>query len=342
MGVSEQNIEIQSRCFSNPNNVSLEQLHLEYRRRCRKPKLTQDLAPAIFTRPIPNIKFSNPKHILQRWNERVGTNITSSHQLQQLIMRLYQLHRIEFFKPNIGLIDSDILFYYRLDENYQLIIFTFLGRISLNPLLDEYELFSAHQIKMNINMEVVQENYIPVLPNQQVVFSVGKCRYCFEEYTVEGERYLIVKNLISGYQSFLSLDKLFRMTKHKTVKGKLKRCSNTQKHILRCYLKLLLLDLKHQSSSQEKKIAPIKIKEKFDPWNHYHFEKRQIVVGEIIKIKGNHIYAEIEKGINALLICNFAHQFRIGQVISGKVIKFNSKQKQLRVAVREIFERSLA
>lgn len=252
MGVTENDVIIKSRIFSQQSSFTLRQLKVEYRTRSKKRNLTKELEPFIFVEPLKSISFSNKTHAIHRWNERVGPNIKRVDKLHQNIVKLYQLHRIKFLKPNIGLIDNDILFYFFLDSNYNLVITTFLGRISSNPLLDQYDTFSSQWINLKAERHQILRQFLPVLPNQQVIFLIGKRKYIFEEYKINGKRYLIVKDLNSNHRvfTFLSLDKLFRLTKHKTVKGKLQRCTTIQKHILRCYLKLMLIDQKQTNKNQ--------------------------------------------------------------------------------------------
>lgn len=110
-------------------------------------------------------------HAEGRWNERVGPYARKA-QLNRLLTDLHNLGRIRYYE-DFGVIDNEIVFHFSIEHkrNKVAIIQTFLGRISLKPLLEDVKNIRNRYVYLHVEPEVLKEQKLPQLSfieNQQL------------------------------------------------------------------------------------------------------------------------------------------------------------------------------
>lgn len=148
-------------------------------------------AEQLHVRSIP-IKISN--HALERWNERVGPIID----METLLLILNNLfehapHRLNKLANRLGCIDDDIIFAYDYDHTGQFCITTFYGRKSLSPSLNHpdylrhYNLKHKNYVTLSISSHILQNQHIPPIPQDLVIFQGRRTIYTLEKYLITDE-----------------------------------------------------------------------------------------------------------------------------------------------------------
>jgi hypothetical protein len=139
-------------------------------------------------RSVP-IKISN--HALERWNERVGP-IIDMETLRLVLNYLFEHapHRLNKLANRLGCIDDDIVFAYDYDHAGQFCITTFYGRKSLSPSLNHpnylryYNLKHKNYVTLSIPSHILQDQHIPPIPQDFVVFQGRRTIYTLEKYLI--------------------------------------------------------------------------------------------------------------------------------------------------------------
>lgn len=139
-------------------------------------------------------------HAENRWNERVGPYARKS-QLNRMLTNLHNLGRIRYYE-DFGVVDNEIVFHFSIEHkrNKVAIVQTFLGRISLKPLLEDVKNIRNRYVYLFVEPEILQEQRIPQLStaeNQQLVEIHEQISFDsmtpVEQLTLSNERYNFMK-----------------------------------------------------------------------------------------------------------------------------------------------------
>lgn len=129
-------------------------------------------------------------HTVQRWNERVGPSLDKE-QLEELFNDLIKIpYRITTLSDDIAVIDDEIVFIYKFNED-QLVILTIYGRISLKPSLqslNELRRFNYQQydrLNLSISRDVLERQFPPPVPKNAYYFKGNHTTYRLETYECE-------------------------------------------------------------------------------------------------------------------------------------------------------------
>jgi hypothetical protein len=136
-------------------------------------------------------------HCVKRWNERVGPKLTKE-ELISLFNQLLQIpYRITTLSKEIAVIDDDIVFIYKIEED-KMIVLTIYGRLSLKPSLQNLErlkTFNYHhydRLNLSIPEEVLEKQIVPPIPEEVYLFSGRRTFYRIEKFNcVDGELYYL-------------------------------------------------------------------------------------------------------------------------------------------------------
>lgn len=138
-------------------------------------------------------------HSVLRWNERVGPKLEKN-EIELLFNQLIKVpYRVTKLTKEIAVIDDDIIFIYRI-ENNELIVMTIYGRLSLKPSLQDinklktYNYHHYDRLNLSIPEHILNEQTVPPIPKKLFHF---RGRYNF--YRIE------VFNSIEGEMVFLSV-----------------------------------------------------------------------------------------------------------------------------------------
>lgn len=115
---------------------------------------------------IKKIAFSN--HAVERWNERVGPR-ANKFSLNALLLDLLRLKRIRFINHDMAIIDDDIMFYYTYNgkDTSTIVIQTFIGRISLKPLITNREYVENRYVFLDVPASVIVNQKFPEITKYQ-------------------------------------------------------------------------------------------------------------------------------------------------------------------------------
>lgn len=130
-------------------------------------------------------------HAYERWNTRVGPIVEKS-TLQPLLSSILMLQPWRFRKmnENIWVLDEDILFVVDLTSE-QMKIVTFLGRISLNPVLQNLRAVYSYvnnehdRIDLQQQLEQLQLQALPILPKRIAYVEGSNSTYWLEYFEVD-------------------------------------------------------------------------------------------------------------------------------------------------------------
>jgi hypothetical protein len=99
-------------------------------------------------------------HALTQWNERVGPYAESCEKLEKIIFNyLQELDRLDITRRDCLVLDGEIVAASIITPDNKLVIESFFGRISLNPILDDHDMlshFMKKQIKGKRNSKLVR------------------------------------------------------------------------------------------------------------------------------------------------------------------------------------------
>lgn len=179
-------------------------------------KLIQDRYRTLYTyhgKEIPSrIKeiVVNP-HCIQRWNERVGPRLEEE-ELELMFNQLLKIpYRITTLSKEIAIIDDDIVFIYKLEED-KMIILTIYGRLSLKPSLqnlDRLKTFNYHhydRLNLSIPERVLEEQIVPPTPEELYVFKGSRTFYRFEKFRCVDEDIYYLTTFLNGQQHLRKID----------------------------------------------------------------------------------------------------------------------------------------
>lgn len=139
-------------------------------------------------------------HAEDRWNERIGPYARKA-QLNRLLTDLHNLGRIRYYQ-DFGVIDNEIVFHFSIEHkrNKVAIIQTFLGRISLKPLLEDVENIRNRYVYLYVEPEILQKQKLPQLSSiemqqleeiqEQISFDLIEDT---EQHSISNERYTLMK-----------------------------------------------------------------------------------------------------------------------------------------------------
>ncbi|WP_121616866.1 hypothetical protein [Virgibacillus halodenitrificans] len=152
----------------------------------------------------------NP-HCVERWNERIGPKLEEE-ELELMFNQLLQIpYRITTLSKEIAIIDDDIVFIYKFEED-KMIILTIYGRLSLKPSLqnlDRLKTFNYHhydRLNLSIPERVLEEQIIPPIPVELFVFKGTKTFYRIEKFhCVENDIYYLT-TFLNGRQQLRVID----------------------------------------------------------------------------------------------------------------------------------------
>lgn len=163
------------------------------------PLISEDLYKETINQ-VDNIVFTY--HAEQRWNERVGPN-ASLFQLNELITDLKLLGRISFFE-DFGVIDDEIVFHFAQDNDSPttLVIQTLLGRISLKPLIREFEHIRNRYVYLDVPSEIIDEQHLPTISeHEREQLKEIKDQLRFNQMSVEERMTSFEKECINFYRT---------------------------------------------------------------------------------------------------------------------------------------------
>ncbi|MCM3130134.1 MULTISPECIES: hypothetical protein [unclassified Paenibacillus] len=128
-------------------------------------------------------------HALQRWNERVSSSRMNFFCLQGKLNLLFnQFGRVELQPNGVGIIDREIIFTYENDDE-NIIITTFYGRLSqIHSLhhfeaLRNYNAYSSEFLDLDLSPESLNTLPVPPIPFQRMIFRGNTSTYLIEKYT---------------------------------------------------------------------------------------------------------------------------------------------------------------
>jgi|GEM_PF-5928864 len=167
------------------NDASLRQIDAYFNNKRRKQ------APSTFS-TIKSILVTD--HAMSRWNERVGPIMDKASLEQALTSRYWCFSLTE----NEGVIDDDIIFTFKMDENGSLVITTFYGRRSLNFLLNQfselrnYNKYYEEKIDLSIPIETLEKQILPPIPCETMTFKGNWTKYYVEKYADDSSTLLFI------------------------------------------------------------------------------------------------------------------------------------------------------
>lgn len=151
-----------------------------------------------------NVQIVLKDHAFQRWGQRVGRSNNKT-LLEYKIHILYSLlDRVELLSPEFGLIDKEILFTYKR-ENNKIIISTFYGRLSQNPALyhfdamRNYNLQQDEYIDLSLDQSTLSNLVNPPIPTQRMIFKGNRTRYMIDKYS-DAERSVLIMTVLEGQE----------------------------------------------------------------------------------------------------------------------------------------------
>lgn len=132
-------------------------------------------------------------HSLLRWNERIGPKVTIE-ELELLFTQLLQIpYRITRLTNEIGVIDDDIIFIYKIKDT-SLVILTIYGRLSLKPSLQDlkelknYNYYHYDRLNLSIQEHILNEQILPLIPKKLIYFQGTRRFYRIELFnSIEGD-----------------------------------------------------------------------------------------------------------------------------------------------------------
>lgn len=126
-------------------------------------------------------------HAYKRWNERVGPYIGFA-ELERLLNHLLFIpNRITMNSSKRGMIDSDILFIYKLAGN-EIHIVTFLGRASEQPVLRNLRSLRFEyneRLMLGLSEEALVKQSLPCIPVEYIQFDGRTTSYFLERYKIQ-------------------------------------------------------------------------------------------------------------------------------------------------------------
>lgn len=129
-------------------------------------------------------------HAFERWNERIGPQVSSPVILRHFVNSLVQYKYRIILSPQYesGKIDGDIFFSYAKDDNGDIVITTFYGRLSLNPVLqginclNEVQSILGDRVNLDMNSDTLYQQEFPLNPDFHRFYSDGKYITFIEKY----------------------------------------------------------------------------------------------------------------------------------------------------------------
>lgn len=137
---------------------------------------------------IKKIAFSN--HAVERWNQRVGPR-ANKYSLNALLLDLLRLKRIRFIDHDMAIIDNEIVFYYTYNgtDTSTIVIQTFIGRISLKPLITNKEYVQNRYVFLDVAASVIVKQKFPEITKyQRMQVDETNAQLHFNTLSVEEQR----------------------------------------------------------------------------------------------------------------------------------------------------------
>lgn len=137
---------------------------------------------------IKKIAFSN--HAVERWNQRVGPR-ANKFSLNALLLDLLRLKRIRFVDHDMAVIDENIVFFFTYDGNNSntMVIQTFIGRITLKPLITKKKYIHNRYVFLDVPASVIVQQKFPSISKfERMQIDETNAQLKFNELSVEEQK----------------------------------------------------------------------------------------------------------------------------------------------------------
>lgn len=149
-------------------------------------KWIQKNKPYFQMEAAPKYEITLDYHAWSRWNQRISPYLNWK-ELKQYLQILQRFGRIQLHKEGWGWIDQEIVFGYKL-AGKRLQIQTFLGRVSIHPLLANYSQLLRYnynqndKVNLHVPFAILKHQKPPALPKEVYYFRGNTHQYQLQEY----------------------------------------------------------------------------------------------------------------------------------------------------------------
>ncbi|PQP80261.1 hypothetical protein C0Q44_28000 [Paenibacillus sp. PCH8] len=151
-------------------------------------------------------KFEISDHGIMRWKERVGPTY-DIHYLNSLYSYIFETGRVTIndeFEELVGVIDDDIIFFYKPYDEETHVVTTFLGRISNNYVLKNLDYLIKYVRHTGDKLNLTLSHSVPffAIPSEVCIMSYSNHELAFEKFNTENGFLYYLRYCVEGIEVF--------------------------------------------------------------------------------------------------------------------------------------------